>query len=174
MCACSHSYVSLTRDAIVCADCGMALDVARYPAPPLPVLMGITLRRVDTALRPVAVPRVHLLHEPTRLRQEPLQIAAQIQQRIAPAAPVIRPWCDIIAPLIALVFVMSVVLGVAAALDVVGVSPRGLGLLAIPLAGAIWAEATWLEGRWAVGLLGMLLWDAVLWTLAVAPFLVHS
>jgi len=158
LCPCCHGSTSL--DAAYCSDCGTPLHRARTLDPvQLSAVTGTTVRLIgELEQLPALGPTVRLV-EP-QIRPATLRHVHQVRiQRI-------HPWRDVGVPLVAWVFVISIVMGVAEALAVVGISPRGLATIGVPVAGALLSEAAWMHGRWRSGLLGMLAWDALIWLLA--------
>ena len=146
ICFCQHRHSIASSEASYCSECGLLIEGTRRI-----VIRPVPLR---TALVPKARP----------LDQKRLAPLRQEQQRFS--------WRELSIYGVAWAFVVSVVLGVAAALDAVGTTPQGLALVGVPVVGALLAEASWLNGHWRSGLAGMVLWEGLLWLIAFSTLFV--
>ncbi len=159
MCVCTQCNGSASMNDSNCTHCGGSLQnrvVVPLPEKTAPISR---VRLVDdphgaVLLRRIVVGEVYA--HPLRDRSG---MAAPLAESLTylPPRP-LEPWRDVIVPLVAFVFVISTVLQVAAALGMLGVSLRGIGITAVLVAGALLAEESWLNGHWRAGLVAMMIW----------------
>lgn len=158
---CPQCHRKLPSDKRFCLDCGplVRTEDTQPLQPPLPELPGVRLRIISRSGRAcIIVPKLR-----TVVRSQQLGPG---RRRKTP-----KPFCfwpDLGIPLVALLFVFSLMLALAEALQASGLSPVGLGLIALPLGGAIGAERIWLAGHWRAGLVGMCLSEGMLWAIAAS------
>jgi|GEM_PF-1869905 hypothetical protein len=158
---CPQCHRKLPSDKRFCLDCGLLVrtEDQQLLQPPLPELSGVRLRIISCSGRAcIIVPK----HRTTARGQQ----LGRPRRRKSD-----KPFCvwpDLGIPLVALIFVFSLMLALAEALQASGLSPIGLGLIALPLGGAIGAERIWLAGHWRAGLLGMFLSEGILWAIAAS------
>lgn len=168
MCACPHCNGPASMNDSNCMNCGGSLQtrvVAPLPARTTP---ESRVRLVDDPHGAVVLRRIVVGEVLAHMKRDRNQALAPVPDSFVffPARRV-EVWRDIIVPLVAFVFVISTVLQVAAALGMLGISLRGMGITAVLVAGALLAEESWLNGHWRAGLVAMMIWTVVLWMVAV-------
>jgi hypothetical protein len=156
---CPQCQRHLPSDKRFCFDCGPLIphQDSQPLQPPLPQVEGLRLRIVSRSGRACMI--------------VPHRRAACFSPRLGPVAKrkIEKPfsfWCDIGIPLVALLFVITLMFALTEALRATGISLFGLAVIAVPLSGAIGAERIWLAGYWRMGLLGMLVSEGCIWALA--------